>query len=927
MMKKIYWMVWLLAFALVFIPKASVPAAPQLSSSVSLVSPSSCPSGGCAAGQRLNFLTSFDLQSYVPSEPPSEEKNIQVCLYAPQNWGISTAEFDSAGKLTASEYTPDTTYCGLPPTNYELIGGVSTALSFDFFGDSLEFNFRLGATATASGSSLVRVLEFDGTTWNQTEQAFNYLSVASTSDTKFVANNAETCGSNTPCYINSKDDLPGGLGTGLKDAIDVSGINALINILGDYQIKGNSVQINKPLTISGNKSATITTESTNCINPMLSLEDAVTIQNLTINDGVCNFTNRDLIVVNSTQDINILSNNLVQGRDAIRILSNQQKITVRFNNIKNNSGYALYKPIDSGVGQIIMTANNIFSNRAGAQVDCNELGEVNHNYWGLGILPETAAPTCSSSPGKRLGSPIIDNLNSAGVQAQLVTVTTDKNYYFENQIGVKRPGDLPDSSDFDLYIVNHGNNPVNAPFLAAGSLSTLVPCNNYYDIFLADTYLTDPVLEIFMKYDANAACVANVESTTYCGQDNSALYPLWWYDPDQLITTGWNTTGQTPNGPSANNAPGQKTTCKIPDKEISVIIDSSGRPGINNDLTYTPFVVGLVGQPAATVLSSFTAIPGDMQVTINWSTSSELNTSGFYVQRRVKGDSLFERISSFIIKTGSDTSGGTYSFIDKDAINGTSYEYRLEIVGINLLSVYSTIIEATPIPPTITPTSTLTSTITLTPTITHTPTVTGSLSPTATLTRTITLTPTITNTRTITRTPTRTRYRTPTKSRTPFIIPYRSPTKSRTPFIINTSASGYPAPTNPSNQTEQGYPVSTNQTPAPEGGYPAPGESTQINDDFPESGTQDPESTPAPQEGTFPAQTRTAFGGINRPISGDENGGERSNNWVYPLLGSMIGLSLVLLVGYFLWKKGYMALPIKSKNESEELNSFVNDEN
>ena len=53
----------------------------------------------------------------------------------------------------------------------------------------------------------------------------------------------------------------------------------------------------------------------------------------------------------------------------------------------------------------------------------------------------------------------------------------------------------------------------------------------------------------------------------------------------------------------------------------------------------------------------------------------------------------------------------------------------------------------------------------------------------------------------------------------------------------------------------------------------------------------------------------------------------RINNWVYPLLGSMIGLSLVLLVGYFLWKKGYMALPIKSKNESEELNSLINDEN
>jgi len=41
----------------------------------------------------------------------------------------------------------------------------------------------------------------------------------------------------------------------------------------------------------------------------------------------------------------------------------------------------------------------------------------------------------------------------------------------------------------------------------------------------------------------------------------------------------------------------------------------------------------------------------------------------------------------------------------------------------------------------------------------------------------------------------------------------------------------------------------------------------------------------------------------------------------------MIGLSLVLLVGYFLWKKGYMALPIKSRNETEEIISLNDEEN
>jgi hypothetical protein len=393
------------------------------------------------------------------------------------------------------------------------------------------------------------------------------------------------------------------------------------------------------------------------------------------------------------------------------------------------------------------------------------------------------------------------------------------------------------------------------------------------------------------------------------------LFPLWWYDPDQLITTGWNTTGQSPNGPSAGGATGQTTTCNLPSKEISVLIDSSGRPGSNNDLTFTPFVVGMIGQPAATVLTSFTATPGNMQVTINWSTSSELNTSGFYVQRRIKGDPLFERISPLIVRTGSNTSGSSYSYTDISAINNTSYDFRLEIVGTNLLSVYSETINVMPLPPTITPTFTFTPSNTLTPTKTLTPVFSQTPTVTITTTPTISLTPTITNTPTITMTPTRTRFRTATISRTPFLIPYRSPTKSRTPFNNNTSSTGYPAPTNQNNQPEQGYPVSTNETPSSEGGYPALGESTQANGNTPGTNNQGQESTPIPNERTTPAQTRTAFGGIFIPSPGGNFDNESSTTWVYPLLGSLIGLSLVLLVGYFLWKKGFMALPFIPKSD------------
>ncbi len=908
----IHWFVWIVALLGLAISAASVPASPLQSSSISMINPSSCPSGGCAAGQRLNLRTSFDLLTYLPSATT----NIQVCLFTPSDWAVSDVDFDLIGKLTGATYTTDTSQCGPLPTNYVLSKGISTSLTTNYFGDALDFYFRIGKTASLSGSTLIRVFEKNESGWSQTEQSFNFLSISPVNNSVFVAKDASNCESNNPCYINSKDDLATGIGTGLKDAVDAVNSGSMINVLGNYPIKSNSVTIDKALTLQGNNNASITSDSLTCTQPILLLNNEITIQNLTINDGNCILQSRDLLVINSSQKINIFSNNLVNGKDAIRISNNQENLTVRFNNIKNNSGYAMIKPNPSGTGQIIATANNILNNRSGAQVSCGvkELGLVDHNFWGIGILPSVAAPDCTSQSGKRLGSAIIDNLADPGVQAQLITVTSTKKSYFENSIAVQRPTTTPDNPDFDIYIVNHGNNAANTPFLNSGDSSTLVPCNNYFDIFLAQGLTNIQQLNIFMKYDLNAACIANVESSTYCGQSNPALYPLWWYDPDQLITSGWNTTGQAPNGSAAGGASGQVTTCNLTNKEISVQIDSSGRPGITNDLNYTPFVVGLIGQPAAAVLSSFTATPGNMQVAIKWSTASEFNTSGFYVQKRQTGTLNFARVSPFIVHTGTDSSGANYSFVDTDVINATSYDYRLEIIGTNLLSVYSNIISATPIPPTLTPTITLTPTTTLTPTITLTPTTTTTTTPT------ITFTPTVTVTRTVTLTPTRTRFQTATRTRTPFLIPYRSPTRTR--VVVSTNPSGYPVPTSSNLTPDSGYPGPISGATQPNDGYPIPGESTQVDGGYPEPGIDDGQTTVNPDNGTTDQTPRPGSTIISKPPSTPApNDGEKSKNWVYPLLGSIIGLSLVLLVGYFLWKKGYMTIPFLLKDGQNDNHS------
>jgi hypothetical protein len=95
-----------------------------------------------------------------------------------------------------------------------------------------------------------------------------------------------------------------------------------------------------------------------------------------------------------------------------------------------------------------------------------------------------------------------------------------------------------------------------------------------------------------------------------------------------------------------------------------------------------------------------------------------------------------------------------------------------------------------------------------------------------------------------------------------------------------------------------------------DGGYPEPETENGQTTIIPDNGTIN--QTPLPGSTIISKQTPS-------PKPTDS---EKSTDWVYPFLGSMIGLSLVLLVGYFLWKKGYMALPFLSKEEQNEDHSL-----
>src|SRR5690606_18325678 len=113
--------------------------------------------------------------------------NIQVCLFTPDNWAVTDVGFESNGKVSGATYTTDLSHCGVPPTNYVLSQGISTALNSTFFGDTLDFYFRVGKSANVGGSTLIRVFEWNGTAWSQSEQSFNYLSIAPVGSTVYVA--------------------------------------------------------------------------------------------------------------------------------------------------------------------------------------------------------------------------------------------------------------------------------------------------------------------------------------------------------------------------------------------------------------------------------------------------------------------------------------------------------------------------------------------------------------------------------------------------------------------------------------------------------------------------------------------------------------------------------------------------------------------
>ena len=836
-----------------------------------LIAPETCPDDGCAAGQRLNFTAEFT----VTVEDFLNYADKVVCIYAPtegDSGGSPWAEpgsinFSPTGKLSGLTYDLDNStiddFCAASMgTGETFLGGASAALTAGTT-DQLDFSLNINSSSTYNGDVTFRFVQpkIDITPEDNPDTYNVSLEVAGLTSTVYTADTAEDCSAHSPCFVNTLEDEAEGLGTALRDAVRAVNSGSTIRVLGDYLVKDNTVLIDKSVTLSGYADSTLTYAGSACSNPILSITNGATIQDLNMDDGNCVTTSRTLIEVDSPTDVQIEHNTLENGKYAVEVKNNTGDVHIAFNEILNNDSYGILTSSGTDSGEAWIYANNIMNNATASQVLCNSTGNADHNYWGGNEAAEDNVELCTVSNNKQLGASILASSNEPGVEALRKVVTSSKSYVFNSKLAVNHTTGI----DYTLIVVNHGQGSAsNIPFYDAVG-DAITPCSNYYDVFtLAGSAPSDLILSL--KYDLTDACLSAIEASDYCGGSTSANFPLWWYDPANNVTDGWDTVGQSPEGTGAGGAQGQTTTCNTAINEIQVTIDNTGRPGLSNDLSFTPFFTGYIGQSGIN-LSQLTAYFDVTKDVIKWTTTEERNIKGFHILRADSQAGPYSRISPLIEAIGDTYIGGIYTYSDTNITFTKTYYYKLEVINTSDESIE-----------TYGPVNVLTSTAT----------------PTTTPTRTATITRTPTNTRTSTPY----YYRSPTSYyRRATSTPRGVPTQVRTYGATVTRTSATKPTYNPTGQTYQadnGYPVATQDFEATQG-YPAP-----------ETGV-DQTATPTPH---FTNQTPSTD---RDSENGEEPGSEENTpqedspsvtsvRWVFLILGAVGGFVLLGIIGTILVK-------------------------
>ena len=88
-----------------------------------------------------------------------------------------------------------------------------------------------------------------------------------------------------------------------------------------------------------------------------------------------------------------------------------------------------------------------------------------------------------------------------------------------------------------------------------------------------------------------------------------------------------------------------------------------------------PLIIDSLSASIPVELNSFSANVSGKDVILSWTTASELNNNGFYVERKAVNEDFFRQIT-FVKGNGTSSELNHYNFVDKNLESGT-YNYRL----------------------------------------------------------------------------------------------------------------------------------------------------------------------------------------------------------------------------------------------------------
>jgi YVTN family beta-propeller protein len=147
----------------------------------------------------------------------------------------------------------------------------------------------------------------------------------------------------------------------------------------------------------------------------------------------------------------------------------------------------------------------------------------------------------------------------------------------------------------------------------------------------------------------------------------------------------------TPDGTHVYVANSTSGSVSVIDTGSNTVVDTVVTGGAPSRIAITPPPITLVK------LSSFTAMPASKQITLQWTTESEIDNAGFNIYRAESEDGESVQINSNLIPAGgSPTEGTEYEFVDRDVKNRNIYYYMLEDIDLNGLSTMHGPVSATP---------------------------------------------------------------------------------------------------------------------------------------------------------------------------------------------------------------------------------------